>query len=196
MAAPELPRKPGWYTQPGDPTMRWWSGTEWVGQPSAINPSIIPGSSAEPRRAGSGVSGIPVGIIAASAILSFALPYFANWVSGVTASPGFVSSGSVLSGSDVLNSTSQVLIGLLTIVLAFVDRRGQLRRGQPTAASGFWILLTPIAYLAARAYHVSRYRRGAWVPFWVYLSSLLVTVAFGVVAVVSSVGLALAQYVR
>jgi hypothetical protein len=174
VAAPELPRQPGWYAQPGNSTMRWWSGTGWVGQPSAINPTIIPGASHRgsnrDRRLAGKRSDQLVGLIAASAIISFAASYFA------AAAPG-----ASLVQSIVASNSGPTIIGLLTIVLAFADRRRQLTNGQPTAASGFWILLTPTAYLAARGYHVSRYRKGAWVPFWIYLSSVLATVVYTIV---------------
>jgi hypothetical protein len=59
-----------------------------------------------------------------------------------------------------------VICAVLTVAAAFLDRRALLRSGNAPAASAFWILLTPFAYLLARVVYNAK---GGWRMFVVYL---------------------------
>ena len=74
-----------------------------------------------------------------------------------------------------------VLICLVTIFLAFYDSHLLRKFVQPTAASGWWILLTPIAYLAARAVHTRRHQSKGWWYFSIYLTTFVITLVANVV---------------
>jgi hypothetical protein len=167
-------RAPGWHAHGDDPSsMRWWSGTEWVGHPTPISPSMA--MVVEPRAAPDAVRAVGRRLrgfewLALTVItLSSALQWLAS--TAVSIYPGLSLSLMVIAQLAVI-----VIFAVLVVVLAFVDRHALLRSGQPSAASGFWVLLSPIAYLAARAVHGKRHAGRGWFPFWFYLvSSVVIT---------------------
>jgi hypothetical protein len=64
-----------------------------------------------------------------------------------------------------------VLIFVITLYLAFLDRRALLANGHQTAESLWWILLSPLVLLIARAVHVRRSVNGGIAPIFVWILS-------------------------
>jgi hypothetical protein len=87
---------------------------------------------------------------------------------------------------------TNIVLWALVLALAFVDRAQLRKGGNVTAASPFWVLLTPLAYLVVRTQHVRMYATGAWtlVIWWCVatvlapgLAVLGVFAAYGIFAV-------------
>lgn len=78
---------------------------------------------------------------------------------------------------------TSVLIFIATIVFAIHDQNVMLNSLHPTAASPWWMLLSPLFYLISRGVHVSRTQRQGWAPLVVFLICSLmpatVVLAFG-----------------
>jgi hypothetical protein len=158
----------GWYPDPaGGNGKRWWDGTGWthnVQAPEVAPPPpsfgnyvhaefrpTIPLPIAESgigyTRSSWWIAGSPLWIVVPQAI-----------VLGL-----FSSLAPLPAPSIVLGATLFTVLGwLITLGLAFADRAGLIRGGNLTAASPWWILLTPLAYLIARARQVRLYASGGW----------------------------------
>jgi hypothetical protein len=87
-------------------------------------------------------------------------------------------------GSNPLQLAGTVLgmnVAMYLALVCFVvsDRRGLLRGGNGSAASAWWILLSPLAYLIVRSIVVRRWDASAWAPlvWWVVASFLAPIVA-------------------
>jgi hypothetical protein len=93
-----------------------------------------------------------------------------------------------------LGNTQAIVIGLalanllclgVLLALAFSDRAALLAGGNGSAASAWWMLLTPLAYLIARTIEVRRWADGGWalVVWWVIATVLVpAATAIGVFA--------------
>lgn len=180
-------RQAGWYTDSNEPTgLRWWSGTEWVGHPIiettlAAVPQNLGGvqDAKEPAHKRASNRMLLASVIAVSplyVLIAWSLTSF-----DVTAGP---------SRLLVAALTPPGAVALLVIALAFVDRHLLRTAGHPAVASGFWILLTPIAYLSARAVNTTRHTGRGWKPFWAHLIVVLLILA--TVVGISTVYLAMA----
>jgi hypothetical protein len=158
----------GWYPDPaGGNGKRWWDGNVWthnVQEPEVAPPPPSFGNyvSAEFRpttplpiaesgigytRSSWWIAGSPLWVVVPQAI-----------VLGL-----FSSLAPLPVPSIVLGATLFTLLGwLITLRLAFADRAGLIRGGNQTAASPWWILLTPLAYLIVRARQAQLYASGGW----------------------------------
>ncbi|MDQ1542367.1 MAG: hypothetical protein QOK08_5 [Actinomycetota bacterium] len=81
-----------------------------------------------------------------------------------------------------------VLWGIL-VRLAFADRAGLLAGGNGSAASAWWMLLSPLAYLVARAQHVKLWEVGAWAPVVWWSLALIIAPGLAVAGVFAVYGI-------
>ena len=62
-----------------------------------------------------------------------------------------------------------VFVVLIAAALTMHDRKVLLAEAHPTAASSWWFLLSPLAYLIARGVHVRRSMKHGWAPVIIYI---------------------------
>jgi hypothetical protein len=74
------------------------------------------------------------------------------------------------------------------VVLAFSDRRALVRGGNDSAASPWWTLLTPLAYLIARARQVQFYATGGWASVLWWCIAAILTPGAAVLVIFAVVG--------
>jgi Protein of unknown function (DUF2510) len=170
----------GWYPDPaGGDGKRWWDGRVWtqdVQAPEAAPPLPTFGNyvHAEFRP----TTPLPV------AEVGIAYTRESWWIAGsplwvvvpqaaiveVFNSLAPLPLPSLLLGGALLN----VVAWAILVRLAFADRAGLHHGGNSTAASPWWTLLTPLAYLIVRARHVQLYATGGWASVvWWCLAALL-----------------------
>jgi hypothetical protein len=89
------------------------------------------------------------------------------WIFAVTFVIGFVSPQSPLTAIISLACV------FLSAGLTMRDRKVLLQSGYLTAASTWWWLLTPLAYLIARGIHVSRVKGQGWATAVIYAGSII-----------------------
>jgi hypothetical protein len=174
----------GWYPDPAGGTgKRWWDGATWtanVKEPEAPPPQPTFGNyvPADLRPA----TPLPV------AEVGIAYTRASWWIAG---SPFWVVVPQVAL-IQVFNSVAPLPVPTLILAialftalavailvsLAFADRTTLLSRGNNSAASPWWTLLTPLAYLIARARQVQLYATGGWASvIWWCLAAILTPVA-------------------
>ena len=117
--APNSPA--GWYPEPDDATrMRWWSGTEWVGQPTARTPFIAaPLGTPAPKPAAKPGRPKTVGVIAfIVALVLFVGSAVASVLIGLSAGPiaGPDGAGFMLTAGTNTASPELMAIVLATLV--------------------------------------------------------------------------------
>jgi hypothetical protein len=158
----------GWYPDPGGSNgTRWWDGSGWtenvrepepVAAPSTFNsfvhaefrPSIpvpIAESGIAYTRSSWWLASSPLWVVAPQAAVVEAF--------NALAPPPF---WALLLGITLLT----LLAWAILAGLAFADRAGLRSGGNLTAASPWWILLTPLVYLIVRARQVNLYATGGW----------------------------------
>lgn len=177
----------GWYLDPaGGDGRRWWDGSRWtenIREPEAPPPAPVVGNHTattagyvrrefRPTRplphAEAGIAytrtswwlaGSPLWIVVPEVIV------FAIIDSLVTPSQT-----SIVIGFGLVN----LLAWAALIGMAFADRAALLAGGNDSAASALWALLSPLAYLIARARHVRLYATGGWasVIWWIVAAIL------------------------
>jgi Protein of unknown function (DUF2510) len=182
----------GWYSDPaGGAGKRWWDGSRWtenIREPETPLPApavgnyapgigrYVPGE-ARPTRA------LP------HAEAGIAYTRTSWWLAG---SPLWISVPEVIVfaiiNSLVAPAPSAIAIGFglvnllawaALVGMAFADRAALFAGGNDSAASPWWTLLTPLAYLIARARHVRLYATGGWasVIWWIVAAILAPGVA-------------------
>jgi hypothetical protein len=170
----------GWYPDPaGGAGKRWWDGATWtanVQAPEAPPPLPTFGNyvPADLRPA----TPLPV------AEVGIAYTRASWWIAG---SPFWVVLPQVAL-VQVFNSVAPLPVPTLILAialftalavailigLAFADRTTLLSRGNNSAASPWWTLLTPLAYLIVRARHVELYATGGWASvIWWCVAAIL-----------------------
>jgi hypothetical protein len=77
----------------------------------------------------------------------------------------------------------------ILIALAFADRSGLVVGGNDSSASPWWTLLTPLAYLIARARQVQLYASGGWASVVWWCLAAVLTPGVSVLAVFAVYGL-------
>jgi hypothetical protein len=185
----------GWYPDPaGGAGKRWWDGSVWtanVQEPEAPPPlptfgSFVP---AEYR------STTPLPI----AERGIAYTRASWWIAG---SPFWVVLPQVIV-VETFNSLAPLPIPTLVlaitlftvlgwgilIALAFADRSGLVVGGNDSSASPWWTLLTPLAYLIARARQVQLYASGGWASVVWWCLAAVLTPGVSVLAVFAVYGL-------
>jgi Protein of unknown function (DUF2510) len=185
----------GWYSDPaGGNGKRWWDGSRWtenVREPDAAPPAPVIGNYVPTVGASAGASaGASVGRDFRStrplptAEIGIAYSRASWWLAG---SPLWISLPQVIVFAviDALapppvatvllaGVAVNLLFWAILVGLAFADRAALLSGGNDSAASPWWTLLTPLAYLIARARHVDFYATGGWtsVIWWIVATIL------------------------
>jgi hypothetical protein len=205
--APDSPVIPaGWYTDPADPAgKRWWDGQRWTADVIAPEPppvstfggaaplartenAYVPFASTHtiaPATTETGVAYTRAGWwICAHPFWGVATQAVAVTLLNFTGAPP---AGELALGLVAVNI---VFLGIL-IALAFADRAALLAGGNGSAASPWWMLLSPLGYLIARALEVRRWEVGGWASVIWWSVALILTpglVVLGVFAVLGLVG--------
>jgi hypothetical protein len=189
---------PGWYADPaGGGGKRWWDGTVWtanVREPEAAQPApstfgayvpperrqTIPLRTGERgiayTRASWWIAGSPFWIVLPQVIVFEA-------IDSLTPLPRLT----LATGIALATGVALVIL----VILAFVDRRALTRGGNESAASPWWTLLTPLAYLIARARQTQFYATGGWASVLWWCIAMVLTPGVAVLvffAVVGTVG--------
>ena len=158
----------GWYPDPagGDGT-RWWDGDQWtshIREPEVAPPPLSFGKYLPPElRSWTPLPIADVGI--SDTRVSWWIAFSPMW--SIVPQAIVVESIMALSSAPISSfvpalAVVNVLIWAVVLVMAFADRAKLRAGGNPSAASPFWVLLTPLAYLIARARRVRLYAAGAW----------------------------------
>jgi hypothetical protein len=196
----------GWYSDPaGGSGKRWWDGSRWtenVRLPDAPPPAPVIGNYVP--TVGASV-GAPVGRDfrptrqLPTAEIGTAYSRASWWLAG---SPLWISLPQVIVFAVVdalvtppVASVLQVaaivnlLFWAILVGLAFADRAALLRGGNDSAASPWWTLLTPLAYLIARARHVGFYATGGWTSVIWWIVAAIISPGVAVLAYFAVLGL-------
>jgi hypothetical protein len=158
----------GWYPDPaGGDGKRWWDGSAWTHNVQA--PEVAPAApsfgnyvSAEFRPS---IAFPTAEVGTAYTRASWWIAFSPLWVSvplavvlGILDSLAPAPVPTLVLGISLFT----VLGWAITVQLAFADRAGLIRGGNNSAASPWWVLLTPIVYLVMRARQVQLYATGGW----------------------------------
>jgi len=186
---------PGWYPDPaGSDSKRWWDGIHWTDQlQEPVPPPPPPSFGNYVHPADRTVAPLPTvepGIAytrsswwLASSPLWILVPVAAVVeVFNALAPPPLP--------SLVLGIALLTLLALAILVrLAFADRTALINGGNNTAASPWWTLLTPLAYLIVRAREVERYATGGWASVLWWCIAAFVAPGIAVLALFAVYGL-------
>jgi Protein of unknown function (DUF2510) len=185
----------GWYPDPaGGDGKRWWDGRIWTQdvqapeappalpdfgnyvhaefRPTVPLPVVEPGIAY--TRESWWIAGSPLWVV---------VPQAAIYEVFSSLAPLPVSS-EILGGALLSALAWAILVGL-----AFADRAGLLRGGNETAASPWWTLLTPLAYLIVRARHVQSYATGGWASVIWWCLAAAISPGVGVLAIFAVYGI-------
>lgn len=196
----------GWYDDPsGGGGRRWWDGANWTSHVQAPLPVVQVPVVQVPVVQAPAVPSAPFvanqqPVQRVQRVKEGAHETRAAW--WIAFSPLWSAVGQAVVFSIVLSLLSlptaellpeivvlNVVLWALVLVFAFNDRAKLVEAGIVGTASPYWVLLTPIAYLIARALQVRLYGSGAWTPvvWWCIatvlapgLSVLAVFAAFGI----------------
>jgi Protein of unknown function (DUF2510) len=197
---PSIPA--GWYPDPAAPGgKRWWDGARWTHdvqaepEPPLVVPSRAPIARGESLSTGSSahyskitpVTGVVhtrvSGWLAASP-LWLVLPQVL--LVSIISSLGVSITAPVELGTVALSLALYVVL----VRLAFADRAGLLAGGNVTAASPWWMLLSPLAYLIARCLQVRMYEQaGAWAPLVWWAVAAILTPGIAVLSFFAAYGI-------
>jgi hypothetical protein len=185
----------GWYPDPaGGAGKRWWDGSVWTAnlqEPEAPPPAPTFGNYVPvDQRAFTPLPTAEVGIAYTRA---------SWWIAG---SPLWVVVPQVIvfetfdSLAPLPQPTLLLAITLFTalawvllVLLAFADRHALVSGGNNGAASAWWVLLSSLGYLIARARQVRLYATGGWASvIWWCLAAIL-TPGVSVLAIFAVYGL-------
>jgi hypothetical protein len=200
----------GWYPDPGGSAdLRWWNGTQWTSQLNAIpvapivQPSPLGRDASEQIQPTVEKAYIPFSSAAAAprpVLRGIAYTRTVWWICfqplwglatqgvlyTIVTAFGPVPTGQIVLGFTVLNLA---LWGLL-VRLAFADRRALVEGGNGSAASPWWILLSPLIYLIARARQVRMWEdAGAWAPVIWWVIALVISPGLGALGIFAAYGI-------
>lgn len=186
---------PGWYPDPaGGEGKRWWDGAGWtthLQEPPAAPPlptfgNYVPAELRSVRPLPTADAGIaytraawwiafsPIWSIVPQAII-------VESVNSVSATP----ISDFIPGLAALN----MIVWAFLVWLAFIDRTKLHSLGNNSAASPWWVLLTPLAYLIVRAQHVRLYATGAWAMVIWWSIAVFVTPGLAVLGIFGAYGI-------
>ena len=192
---PAAPIPAGWYPDPaGGDGKRWWDGRVWTNDLQAAEAPPAPPTfgnyvHAEFRPtipipvAEAGIAYTRESWWIAGSPLWVVVPQAALYELFDALAPLTVSSA-VLGGTLL-----SLLAWAILLRLAFADRAGLLRGGNSTAASPWWVLLTPLAYLIVRARQVQLYATGGWASVVWWCLAAIISPGVGVLAVFAVFGI-------
>ncbi|MEJ1230687.1 MAG: DUF2510 domain-containing protein [Galbitalea sp.] len=184
----------GWYPDPagGDGT-RWWDGGGWTAEVRPA-PVVTPPVSTFGSLASAAEFRVPVAIKHGDAGIAYTrtswwIAFSPLWtvvpeVIAIVVVKSIVTM-SLSAMAPELAAANLVLLGIL-VGLAHADRAALARGGNETTASPWWILLTPLAYLIARAQRVRLYAVGGWASVIWWCVAVVITpgvAALGIFAV-------------
>jgi hypothetical protein len=173
---------PGWYADPaGGNGKRWWDGNRWTDnlrepeEPSSLTTigNYLPTAGLDPS--GEFRSTRPVQHAEAGTAYTRTSWWLASsplWVAVPQVVVVAIIDSLVPLPVPIL-VISLAILNLLVLAalvgMAFADRAALWEGGNESAASPWWTLLTPLAYLIARARHVRIYATGSWasVIWWI-----------------------------
>ena len=185
----------GWYPDPaGGAGKRWWDGSVWTA--NMQEPEAAP---APPSFGNYTPANLRPAAPLPTVERGIAYTRASWWIAG---SPFWVVVPQV-TVVEIFNllaplpvPTLVLAIILLTTVawgillaLAFSDRKGLFEGGNDSAASPWWTLLTPLAYLIARARSVQLYAIGGWASVVWWCLAAILTPGVSVLAVFAVYGL-------
>ena len=185
----------GWYPDPaGGAGKRWWDGTTWTANvqepevsppppafgnyvPADLRP-LTPLPTAEAgiayTRASWWIAGSPLWVV----VPQVAVVQIFNSLAPLSV-PSLVLAIALFT----------VLAWSILIGLAFSDRSGLINGGNNSAASPWWTLLTPLAYLIARARQIQLYATGGWASVVWWCLAAFVTPGVAVLAIFAVTGI-------
>jgi hypothetical protein len=180
----------GWYPDPaGGEGKRWWDGGAWTHSVQEPEATPAPASFSEFRPA------IPL----PAAEVGTAYTRESWWIAGsplwvIVPQAALVQIFNSLAPLPIPSlilgiSLFTLLAWLILIRLAFGDRSGLVRGGNNTAASPWWMLLTPLAYLIVRARQVQLYASGGWASVIWWCLAAFITPGIAVLAIFAVYGL-------
>jgi hypothetical protein len=186
----------GWYPDPaGSAAKRWWDGVRWTDQlqqpeeppppptfGNYVHPADRPATAIPVAERGIAytrtswwLAGSPIWIVVPQALVLGILDSLSPPppVSGLI--PGFV--------------LANLLAWAILVWLAFADRAALINGGNNSAASPWWTLLTPLAYLIVRARQVQLYATGGWASVLWWSIAAFVSPGLAVLALFAAYGL-------
>jgi Protein of unknown function (DUF2510) len=199
---PSIPA--GWYPDPADPEgKRWWDGARWTQDVQAAPAPVPVFASQAPlsRTLGAYQPAVVQGLYSKATIDTGIAHTRASW--WLAASPFWLVIPQVLIVS-VVNSINvpitapitlsiaglSLVLYVVLVRLAFADRAALLAGGNATAATPWWTLLSPLAYLIARGLEVRKYEEaGAWAPLVWWVVAAILTPGVAVLSVFAAYGL-------
>jgi hypothetical protein len=185
----------GWYPDPaGSPAKRWWDGARWTDQlqqPEEPPPPATFGNYVEPDlRSTNLFPRAEAGI--AYTRTSWWLAFSPIWivviesaVVGIFESLGSPPVASLVLGLGLLS----LLAWAILVRMAFADRTALINGGNNSAATPWWTLLTPLAYLIVRARQVELYASGGWASVVWWCIAAVLSPGIGVLAFFGAYGL-------
>jgi hypothetical protein len=193
----------GWYPDPaGSDGTRWWNGVAWT---SNVQPAFAPIAPVIPIFADDAASSsrtdgayvpfqsTPQGTPGVKRSLTYTRSVW--WISAepiwtlvpqivIVALVGLATPVSLTLGLAALN----LVVWIVLIALAYSDRAALLAGGNGSAASPWWLLLSPFAYMIARSIHVRRWDASGWVPLIWWILASIVSPVLGVLGVFAVFG--------
>jgi hypothetical protein len=190
----------GWYPDPaGSLAPRWWDGIQWTHhlQSAPVPPPVM-----TPVAQDVASSQFPNNLqVLAEAHRESYLPFTSSTVSMRPISPRFLPWSSrpgwvlaalpawstaavfavvIVAGTAVpewVNPAISAVVLVVALILTLADRHTLLEAGHRSPASAWWFLLSPFAYLIARAAYLHRITGKGWAPVVVWIGCQLAPVA-------------------
>ena len=204
VAASSIPA--GWYDDPaGSDEARWWDGAAWTAQlrpKTPIRATIIPTPPVTPiaptndyvpfqsNRSRVSPTATPRGISHTRSSWWIAIQPIWSSVPQVVIFALFTALGNGPGLQLVVGLAGFSLISWIIVVrLAFADRSALLAGGNQSAASAWWILLSPLAYLIARGLHVRNWDSSAWGALIWYIGASILAPILCVVGYFAALGI-------
>jgi len=174
-AVPTVPA--GWYPDPtGSATSRWWDGSAWTEhlqrEPSPVPTEVAAPEVPEPVHVSEPVATTTVSMrpirprfLPWSTRSGWALATLPVWSTALSLAIVLVAGDAVPAWTGVVVT---VVVLAVALVLVLDDRRTLLDAGHRSTPAVWWFLLTPLAYLIARASTLHRITGRGWAPVVVW----------------------------
>jgi hypothetical protein len=187
----------GWYPDPaGGAGKRWWDGSRWTHntQEPEEAPALPTFGNYVPVEQRSFTAAPVADAGVAYTRASWWLSFSPIW----TVVPQVVVVESIMSVASPPAPLASFVPGLallnialwgVLLALAFADRIKLHSLGNDSAASPFWVLLTPLAYLIVRAQHVRLYAMGGWASVVWWCIAFVVTPGLALLGLFAAYGL-------